>query len=151
MVTLPPSSIFLAVPKNFLGGCRAPGSRPPDSVLPDEGTDLMDAVKAIFALRKRLIPYLSEQMKRSGENDMPLITPVFLRDANYDRESDCFMCGDRILVCPVFDEGVTELTVRLPGSDIGFRLRGEGEPIDGGTSVRVSCTAFDLPVWFTEG
>ncbi len=122
-----------------------------ESTMPWLYPDLMDAVKAVFALRERLIPYLSEQMKKSRENDMPLITPVFLRDGDYDRESDCFMCGDRILVCPVFDEGVTELTVRLPRSDAGFRLRGEGEPIDGGTSVRVSCTAFDLPVWFTEG
>ncbi len=122
-----------------------------ESTMPWLYPDLMDAVKAVFALRKRLIPYLSEQMKKSRENDMPLITPVFLRDRDYDRESDCFMCGDRILVCPVFDEGVSELTVRLPRSDVGFRLRGEGELIGGGTSVKVNCAAVDLPVWFTEG
>ena len=26
--------MFLAAPKNFLGPCRAPGSSPPDKVLP---------------------------------------------------------------------------------------------------------------------
>ena len=70
--------------------------------------------------------------------------------AYYDREADCFMCGDRILVCPVFDEGVNEVNVRLPQSTGAFRLRGQGPLIEGGRSVKVSCTISDLPIWFTE-
>ena len=37
IVKLPPYSIFLAAPKNFLGLCNAAGSIPPDNVLPDDG------------------------------------------------------------------------------------------------------------------
>ena len=35
IVKEPPCLIFLAAPKNFLGPCNAPGSKPPDKVLPD--------------------------------------------------------------------------------------------------------------------
>ncbi len=112
--------------------------------------DMMDAVKVLFDLRQRLIPYLTDQMKKCMEKDMPLIAPVFLRDSGYDREADPFMCGDRILVCPVFDEGASEVNVCLPKSEKGFRLRGEGALIGGETAVSVPCAAGGLPVWFVE-
>ena len=121
-----------------------------DSTMPWLYPDIMDTVRAIFDLRESLIPYLSEQMEKCIENDTPLITPVFLRDSSYDRESDNFMCGERILVCPVFDKGKDEVIISLPESNTGFRLRGEGKLIEGKTSVRVSCTVNDLPVWFSE-
>ena len=110
----------------------------------------METVRKIFALRERLVPYLSEQMKACIRNDMPLIYPVFLRDEDYDREADCFMCGEKILVCPVFDEGRKEVGVFLPKSGSGFRLRGTGDLIPGKTFVETACSIDDLPVWFTE-
>ncbi|MBQ1508941.1 MAG: hypothetical protein IIZ47_05915 [Erysipelotrichaceae bacterium] len=121
-----------------------------DSTMPWLYPEKMETVKRIFDVRERMLPYLIEQMDRCVENDMPLITPVFLRDEDYDRESDRFFLGDRILVCPVFDEGVNEITVSLPKSAGGFRLRGEGALIEGETEVRVTCSVDDLPVWFTE-
>ena len=84
------------------------------------------------------------------KEEEPLITPVFVKDAQYDRESDFFYLGERILTCPVFDEGVNEITVTLPQSYYGFRLRGEGNVVEGGSSVTVKCTATDLPVFFVE-
>ncbi len=121
-----------------------------ESTMPWLYPDLMDEVRRIFDLREKLIPYLTKQMERCIENDLPLITPVFLKDGDYDRESDCFMCGDRILVCPIFDEGVTQIDIVLPRSEKGFRLRGEGPVLPGETDIEVSCSIRDLPVWFTE-
>ena len=121
-----------------------------DSTMPWLYPDMMDTVKAIFDLREKLIPYLNEQLNRCIENNVPLINPVFLRDKSYDKESDFFMCGERILACPVFDEGRNEVNVRLPESRKGFRLRGQGELIKGNTSITVTCTIKDLPVWFEE-
>ena len=121
-----------------------------ESTMPWLYPEKMETVKRIFDVRERMLPYLIEQMDRCVENDMPLITPVFLRDEDYDRESDCFFLGEEILVCPVFDEDVREMTVSLPKSETGFRLRGEGPLIEGETEVRVTCSVDDLPVWFTE-
>ena len=121
-----------------------------DSTMPWLYPDLMDIVKKIFDLREKMVPYLYDQMNRCIQSDMPLIRPVFLKDEDYDRESDNFMCGDRILVCPVFDEGADEISVTLPKSKYGYRLRGEGELFKGGTIMRVKCSVEDLPVWFIE-
>ena len=41
MVKLPPSSMFLAAPKNLFGLCSALASTPPVSTLPDEGTTVL--------------------------------------------------------------------------------------------------------------
>ncbi|MBR2745753.1 MAG: hypothetical protein IKD99_03420 [Erysipelotrichaceae bacterium] len=120
------------------------------STMPWLYPDMMDVVRPIFELRDRLVPYLKEQMDKCIECDEPLIRPVFLRDPDYDREADWFMCGDEILVCPVFDEGVNEITVKLPKSTMGFRLRGERPLLKGETTVKVSCSINEMAVWFTE-
>ncbi|MBQ2078260.1 MAG: hypothetical protein II459_01400 [Erysipelotrichaceae bacterium] len=121
-----------------------------DSTMPWLYPDLMKEVKAIFDVRESLLPYLKEEMAKCIANNMPLITPVFLRDEDYDRESDAFMLGERILVCPIFDEGADEVQLFLPKSEKGFRLRGQGEIAQGGTFVMVHCGIHDLPVWFVE-
>lgn len=121
-----------------------------DSTMPWLYPDMMDNVKSIFDLREKLIPYLTKQMDECIQNNYPLITPVFLKDDKYDKESDNFMCGKKILVCPVFDEGLDEITITLPTSNKGFRLRGEGPLINGETSITTKCSIYDLPVWFVE-
>ena len=120
------------------------------STMPWLYEDMMDKVKKIFDLREELVPYLYEQMNKCIENNYPLITPIFLKDKDYDKESDYFMCGEKILVCPVFDEGVEEIEIRLPQTGRYYRLRGEGELIESGSIIKVSCTVDDLPIWFIE-
>ena len=120
------------------------------STMPWLYEDMMDNVRKIFDLREKLVPYLYEQMNKCIENNYPLITPIFLKDKDYDKESDYFMCGEKILVCPVFDEGVEEIEIRLPQTGRYYRLRGEGELIESGSIIKVSCTVDDLPIWFIE-
>ena len=101
------------------------------------------------ALRERLVPYLYAEAERCRETHDPLIRPVFLADPDHDPESDCFLCGREILVCPVFDEGADNVTVTLPKHVKSWQLRGEGLTIPGGTTVTVPCLPTDPPVWFT--
>ena len=110
--------------------------------------DLMDSVRRLFALRERLLPYLQSEYERKRRLCEPLIWPVFLAEPGYDCESDCFFCGDRILVCPVFDRGAESVTVTLPRCEKRWQLRGEGESIPGGETVTVPCLPTDEPVWF---
>ena len=109
----------------------------------------MDAVKRLFDLRETLIPYLFDDAERCRKQNLPLLQPIFLRDPAYDPESDCFLCGERILACPVFDEGANAVTVTLPRFGT-WRLRGEGEPHPGGETLTVPCGITDLPVWFVK-
>ena len=112
--------------------------------------DLLPAVRRLFALREELTPYLYEETERCRRDGEPLLRPVFLEDEAYDPDSDCFLCGSRILVCPVFDEGATSVTVTLPHLGGGWRLRGQGESLPGGRTMTVPCAPTDDPVWFVR-
>ena len=119
------------------------------STMPWLYPDRMDAVKALFDLREALLPYLIAEAERCRTAHEPLIYPVFLEEADYDVESDCFFCGRKILACPVFDKGARAVTVTLPRGG-GWLLRGEGEPHPGGETLTVPCLPDDAPVWFTR-
>ena len=119
------------------------------STMPWLYPEKMDAVRRLFSLRERMVPYLHSEMERSRRTHDPLIYPVFLKHPDYDPESDCFFCGDRVLACPVFDEGATAVTVTLPPAEQGWQLRGAGTVFEGGSRVTIPCLPEDEPVWFT--
>ena len=116
------------------------------STMPWLYPEKMDTVRALFALRERLVPYLHAETERCRLRHEPLLRPVFLHDPDFDPESDWFLCGERVLACPVFDAGATSVTVTLPRG--AWRLRGEGDVITEGKTVTVPCAPEDLPVWF---
>ena len=123
-----------------------PGEEP---TMPWLYPDLLPAVRRLFALRERLIPYLYDQAEKARLGHQPLIRPVFLLDDEYPVESDWFMCGEDILVCPVFDEGSANVALTLPRFGDGWRLRGEGPLYPPGEELIVPCLVEDEPVWFT--
>ena len=116
------------------------------STMPWLYPDRMETVKKLFALRESLVPYLYAQSERRRARNLPLIAPVFLFDSSFDPQSDCFLCGDDLFVCPVFDEGATQVTVTLPEG--AWKLRWTGETHGCGETLTVPCAIDDLPVWF---
>ena len=120
-----------------------------ESTMPWLYPELLPAVRRLFQLRQRLVPYLFAEAERCRDTRDPLILPVFLLDPDFDPESDCFLCGSRILACPVFDEGAESVTVTLPRFSDGWQLRGEGKTYPGGTVFTVPCQPTDFPVYFT--
>ena len=120
------------------------------STMPWLYPELMDEVRRLFELREKLLPYLKSEYERKRRLYEPLIRPVFLDEPGYDCESDCFFCGDEILVCPVFDRGAETVTVTLPRGEKLWRLRGGSESFSGGASVTVPCLPTDEPVWFVR-
>ena len=111
--------------------------------------DLLPAVRRLFALREQLVPYLYEQAEKARIGHEPLIRPVFLLDDEYPVESDWFLCGEDILVCPVFDEGAVNVALTLPRYGDGWRLRGQGLLYPPGEELIIPCLPEDEPVWFT--
>ena len=124
-----------------------PGAK---STMPWLYPDLMEPVRRFFALRERLLPYLRREYEILRQQNLPLLSPVFLRQPDYDVESDCFLLGRSLLACPVFDPGADSATLLLPESSVGWRLRGEGSPLPGGARLTVPCLPQDDPVWFLE-
>ncbi len=120
------------------------------STMPWLYPDLMDAVRRLFALRERMLPYLRSEYAYARETHAPLIFPVFLTQPDYDCESDCFFCGRKALACPIFDRGADKVRVTLPTAAYGWQLRGAGEIFPGGAHVDVPCLPQDEPVWFVR-
>ena len=112
--------------------------------------DLLPAVRRLFELREKLVPYLCEQAEACRKKHEPLLRPVFLLDGDYPVESDFFLCGEDMLVCPVFDEGAANVALTLPKGSGGWRLRGEGPTYPPGDELIVPCLPEDDPVWFTK-
>ncbi|MBQ9910047.1 MAG: hypothetical protein IJM50_00830 [Lachnospiraceae bacterium] len=120
------------------------------STMPWLYPELLPAVRRLFSLREKMVPYLYKEAERCRNEYEPLICPIFLREPGYDTESDCFFVGSRVLACPVFDKGKTSVEVLLPEAEEGWRLRGEGEVLPGSTRIVVPCPAEDEPVWFSK-
>ena len=118
------------------------------STMPWLYPELMPSVRRLFDLRESLIPYLVEETELARAQNLPLLRPVFLYDKAYDPESDCFLCGEKLLACPVFDEGAEDVTVTLPHLGGGWKLRGQGKTYPAGETLTVPCLPADLPVWF---
>lgn len=79
--------------------------------------EAMDTVRALFALRERLIPHIAEALADYRERYIPAIRPVFYDfpdDEAAWAERDDFLLGRAILVAPVVEPGVETRTVRLP-------------------------------------
>ena len=122
-----------------------------ESTMPWLYPEKMEAVRRLFRLRERLLPYIWREFEKGRKENLPLIRPVFLQDPGYDCESDCFFLGEALLVCPVFDKGAESVTVLLPKNRALWQLRGEGKPIPAGTQVTIPCSPEDDPVWFCPG
>ena len=71
--------------------------------------------------------------------------------ADFDLDASAFLCGDSILVCPVFDEGAANVAVTLPDLGCSWRLRGAGPLYPPGEELIVPCLPEDDPVWFERG
>ena len=122
-----------------------------ESTMPWLYPEKMEAVRRLFRLRERMLPYIWRAYKHGLLENMPLLRPVFLMDPDYDCESDTFFCGNALLICPVFDKGAESVNVLLPKNRALWQLRGEGEPIPAGTRVTIPCSPEDDPVWFCPG
>ncbi|MBQ3911736.1 MAG: hypothetical protein II694_02040 [Lachnospiraceae bacterium] len=138
-------------PRFVLHSWNPDGSSNMPWLYPDE----IDTVKRLFDLREALIPYLYAQMERSVKTYDPVIYPVFLKDADYDPESDAFFFGDDILACPIFDEGADEVEVTLPEGKwrLGSELQDNTDAAavyEGGSTVKIRCGIRDLPVFFVR-
>ena len=120
------------------------------STMPWLYPELLPAVRRLFALREELVPYLYGEAERARAQNLPLLRPVFLYDPAYDPESDCFLCGERLFACPVFDEDAENVTVTLPRLGRGWALRGEGRAFAPGETLTLPCLPTDLPVWFVR-
>ncbi len=114
------------------------------STMPWLYPECKEQVKALFRLRKSLLPYLYSEAMWAAENYHPMIFPVFMRYPGFDEESDLFFCGNSILVAPIFDEGAHEVVCHLPRGHWYYDDKRYSD------SATIENLPGDLPVYFVK-
>jgi alpha-glucosidase len=111
--------------------------------------EVLDDVRALMALRRGLTPYLAGVLRRYRDEFEPAMRPLFYEfpdDPEVWRDTDDFLLGDALLVCPITAPGVARRDVRLP---LGARWRDAWTSLvhPGGTTL--DCPApYDRPPLF---
>ncbi|HKK75586.1 MAG TPA: alpha-xylosidase [Saprospiraceae bacterium] len=86
----------------------------------DYGTEFEDYFRKVVEMKYRLMPYVYAQAKRASEQGLPMVRALFVEypdDPGAWTADDSYLFGSDILVAPLFEEGLTERAVYLPGGD----------------------------------
>lgn len=119
------------------------------ATMPWSYPESMDSVRALFAERKRLLPYIYNCAYEAVENEEPINAPVFMY---YDDEQlysypDTMMLGRNILAAFCFDEGKDIAKAYLPKGNNWYL----GDEIyNGGREVSVKISPTDVMPYFVK-
>ena len=116
------------------------------------GEEAYAVMRDYIFLRKRLRPYILEQMRLASAKGTPVMRPLF-----YDfPEEKCFgiwdqyLFGPAVMVCPVCRQGVREREVYLPGGCTWIDAR-TGREFDGGATVSADAPLEWMPLFLKKG
>ena len=104
-------------------------------------------------LRKSLQPYILECARRVSEEGWTLMRPLvfdFADDPEALLQESEYMFGDKYLVCPVLEAGVSSMSVYLPANEGGWESLWTGETLEGGRYHDISVTLEDIPVFIRK-
>lgn len=123
--------------------------RTPWNIQERSGDDTVVPVfRELVELRERLIPYLSEQARRTIDTGAPLMRPLYfdhVEDEEVWKHPLQWMLGENLLVAPVTDEAVRTWTAYLPGGD--WVDAWTGEAYAGQRAVEVPAPMNRVPVF----
>lgn len=114
------------------------------STMPWLYPECKNKVQNLFVLREKLLPYIYSEAMNAVEEYHPLIYPVFLKEEDFDEESDLFFLGSSLLACPIFDKGKEEMSITLPKGNWYYnhqRMNG---------TVSLKNKPGDLPIFFMK-
>ncbi len=119
------------------------------ATMPWSYPDIMPNVRAIFAQRARLIPYLYTCAYNAVENEIPINAPLFLyyNDKELNENGNAFMVGKDILAACIFDEGEIKAEIYLPKADDWYL---KDKLFRGGQSLTLDIPADSEAVYLTR-
>ena len=127
------------------------GNRPDDNHQAYSDSETMHHFSKMAKIYSSLAPYRKELMRDAFEKGYPLVRHPFLHypdDKNVLKITRQFMLGADLMVCPVMDDGDTEVDCYLPkGGWLHLFLDSEYNLIDEGKKVRVDAP-IGMPVVF---
>lgn len=116
--------------------------------------ELMPMMRAAFAWRERLVPYLYTLLWRAHRDHAPVLRPLFLdfpEQRTAYEEDDTFLLGTDLLVAPVVEPGMTIRSVHLPETPGGWYDLRDGRQLPGGSRQSVEAPLGRAPVLVRAG
>lgn len=111
----------------------------------------MEEVRAAYAQRYRMIPYLYSLMREAHENGMPAMRPLFLEfpeDTNcYEDQNLTFMFGPSVLVANVVEPGATTRKIYLPAGTTWYDMNDFMKEYTGGQIIEIPVTKASIPMF----
>lgn len=111
-------------------------------------------VKAAYAQRYRMLPYLYSLMREAHETGMPVMRPLFLEfpeDVNCYRDQNLtFMFGPSILVANVVEKGAVTRTVYLPAGSVWYDMNDNMKAYEGGQTIELPVTLKSIPMFLRD-
>ncbi|MGN0353467.1 MAG: TIM-barrel domain-containing protein [Muricoprocola sp.] len=111
----------------------------------------LENVRAAFAQRYRMIPYLYSLMREAYETGIPAWRPLFLEfpeDENcYTDKNLTFMFGPSVLVASVVEKGATTRTIYLPKGATWYDMADNLRAYEGGQTIEIPVTLASMPMF----
>ncbi len=116
------------------------------------GTNITDIVRKFIEIRYQLLPYLYTAFWRYAEEGIPILKSLVLFDQNDPHthyRNDEFICGEKILACPVAEPNAKGRRMFIPkGKWYNFW---DNEVIEGGEEVWVDADLDSMPIFIKAG
>ena len=113
--------------------------------------ELLPQVRAAYALRYRLLPYLYSLMYQASVTGLPVMRPLFLefpQDVNCYRDKNLtFMFGPALLVANVVEKGAAQRAIYLPAGTRWYDMNDSMREYEGGQTITVPVTLDSIPMF----
>ena len=127
-------------------------AREPWNIAP-KGDPAYEAIVASDNMRYVMMPYLYSLAARVHFEDYTMMRPLVMDfpDDHVARETgDEFLCGDAILVCPVYEYKARSREVYLP-EGVWYDQGADLKAIEGGRTITAPAPFGSIPVYFRGG
>ncbi len=108
-------------------------------------------VRAAYALRNRMLPYLYSLMYEANQNGLPAMRPLFLEfpddPACYDDKNFSFLFGRSVLVANVVEPNVKIRTIYLPAGCTWYHMNDNLRAYAGGQTIQIPVGLGDIPMF----
>lgn len=111
----------------------------------------IEDVRAAYAQRYRMMPYLYSLMRQAYETGMPAMRPLFLEfpedEACYTDENLTFMFGPSVLVANVVEKGAETRRIYLPKGTTWYDMNDRFRAYEGGQTIELPVTLSSIPMF----
>jgi len=108
-------------------------------------------VRAAYAQRYRMLPYLYSLMREAHETGMPVMRPLFLEfpedRACYTDQNLTFMFGPAVLVANVVERGAKTRTIYLPAGTKWYDMNDNLREYAGGQTIEIPVDLGSIPMF----